>query len=261
MNWFRMLSVRSRRAMWKTHPIRMRVLSCPPLSALLERAEQFLIAGADDIEEVRAMLDDTSVRPLPEHPATLPVAAILQFRRRNTAGVAAILQSDNSSARSKPSPALLPIAPLSNSCLAVGRRRAQQIMAPCITGHIGANGLADRDSLIATPAQRRRDSGAVQKDRLERPQLLVESPVQVLTQEFENLHARVTLGPGRVTVTFEQPQQAFEKTAGSLHGHRQQLRLLRAPGTACSCLSARVSPTTQTHGFGSAIWRQPKVSG
>jgi hypothetical protein len=35
-----------------------RQLSSPPLSALLERAEQLLIAAADDIEEARAMLDD-----------------------------------------------------------------------------------------------------------------------------------------------------------------------------------------------------------
>src|ERR1700686_777234 len=32
--------------------------------------------------------------------------------------------------------------------LGVGRRRAQQIMAPCITDRVGANGLADRDALI-----------------------------------------------------------------------------------------------------------------
>lgn len=30
--------------------------------------------------------------------------------------------------------------------LGVGRRRAQQILAPCITDHVGANGLADREA-------------------------------------------------------------------------------------------------------------------
>jgi hypothetical protein len=35
-----------------------RQLAPPPLSALLERAEQLLIAVADDIEEARSMLDD-----------------------------------------------------------------------------------------------------------------------------------------------------------------------------------------------------------
>jgi hypothetical protein len=33
--------------------------------------------------------------------------------------------------------------------LGVGRRRAQQILAPCVSSQIGANGLADRDRLIA----------------------------------------------------------------------------------------------------------------
>ena len=32
--------------------------------------------------------------------------------------------------------------------LGVGRRRAQQIMQPCVIDRIGANGLADRDALI-----------------------------------------------------------------------------------------------------------------
>lgn len=111
--------------------------------------------------------------------------------------------------------------------LGVGRRRAQQIMAPCITDHVGANGLADRDALIAHlrrladgdagyyERQRRRKVAEIlsqmQKDRLERPQLLVEAPVKILKQEFDNLPAGVRLEPGRITVTFDQPQQALEK--------------------------------------------------
>ena len=111
--------------------------------------------------------------------------------------------------------------------LGVGRRRAQQIMAPCITDRVGANGLADRDTLIAHlrrlangddgyyERQRRRNVAEIlaqlQKDRLERPQLLVEAPVQVLSQEFENLPPGIGLAPGRITVTFDQPQEALEK--------------------------------------------------
>lgn len=111
--------------------------------------------------------------------------------------------------------------------LGVGRRRAQQIMAPCITDRVGANGLADRDALIAHlrrlaegddgayEIQRRRKVAAIlgqlRKERLERPQLLVEAPVQVLTQEFENLPEGVRLDPGRITVTFNEAQQALEK--------------------------------------------------
>ena len=111
--------------------------------------------------------------------------------------------------------------------LGVGRRRAQQILAPCITDRVGTNGLADRDALIAHlrrvaegddgyyERRRRRNVAEIlaklQKDRLERPQLLVEAPVQVLTQEFVNLPAGVDLEPGRISLTFDQPQQALEK--------------------------------------------------
>jgi hypothetical protein len=111
--------------------------------------------------------------------------------------------------------------------LGVGRRRAQQIIAPCITDRVGTNGLADRDVLIAHlrhlaegddgyyERRRRRKVAEIlaqlQKERLERPQLLVESPVQVVTQELENLPEGVRLEPGRITVTFHEPQQALEK--------------------------------------------------
>ena len=111
--------------------------------------------------------------------------------------------------------------------LGVGRRRAQQILAPCVTDRVGTNGLADRDALIAHlrrlaegddgyyERQRRRKVAAVlaalQKERLERPQLLVEAPVQVLAQQFANLPAGVTVERGRITVEFVEPQQALEK--------------------------------------------------
>ena len=111
--------------------------------------------------------------------------------------------------------------------LGVGRRRAQQILAPCITERVGTNGLADRDALISHlrrvaqgdegyyERRRRRNVAEIlaqlQKDRLERPQLLVEAPVQILTQEFVNLPVGVDLEPGRISLTFDQPQQALEK--------------------------------------------------
>jgi len=92
---------------------------------------------------------------------------------------------------------------------------------------VGTNGLADRDALIAHlrrlaegdagyyERRRRRNLAAVlgrlQQERLERPQLLVEAPVQVLAQEFENLPAGVRLDRGRITVEFEEPRQALEK--------------------------------------------------
>jgi hypothetical protein len=111
--------------------------------------------------------------------------------------------------------------------LGVGRRRAQQIMTACITERVGTSSLADRDALIAHlrrlaegddshyERQRRRNVAEIlaqlQKDRRERPQLLVEAPVKILMQEFGNLPSGVGLEPGRITVTFDQPQQALEK--------------------------------------------------
>lgn len=111
--------------------------------------------------------------------------------------------------------------------LGVGRRRAQQILAPCIMDRVGTNGLADRHALIAHlrriaegedgyyEVQRRRKVasilGQLQKDRRERPQLLVEAPVQVVTQKFEDLPDGVRLEAGRITVEFDEPQQALEK--------------------------------------------------
>jgi hypothetical protein len=111
--------------------------------------------------------------------------------------------------------------------LGVGRRRAQQIMAPCITDRVGTNGLADRDALTMHlrrlaegddgyyERQRRHKVavvlGQLEKERRERPQLLVEAPVQVLRQELEDLPEGVRLEPGRITVTFDQAQQALEK--------------------------------------------------
>jgi hypothetical protein len=111
--------------------------------------------------------------------------------------------------------------------LGVGRRRAQQIMAPCIMDRIGTNGLADRDALIAHlrrlaggedgyyEHQRRYKVAVIltqlHKERLERPQLQVEAPVQVLAQELDNLPEGVRLESGRITVSFTHPQQALEK--------------------------------------------------
>lgn len=111
--------------------------------------------------------------------------------------------------------------------LGVGRRRAQQIMAPCVTDHVGTNGLADRDCLVTHlrhlaegdegfyELRRRRKVAEVleglRKERIERPQLLVEAPVRVVNQEFEDLPEGVRLEPGRVTVEFNQPREALEK--------------------------------------------------
>jgi hypothetical protein len=111
--------------------------------------------------------------------------------------------------------------------LGVGRRRAQQILAPCVTDRVGSNGLADRQALILRlrrlaagddgyyERQRRRKLGAVlselQNERRTRPQLLVEAPAAIVRQDFESLPAGVRLDAGRITVEFEKPREALEK--------------------------------------------------
>ena len=111
--------------------------------------------------------------------------------------------------------------------LGVGRRRAQQILAPCVTERLGANGLAERKKLIrrleqlargdaATYEVRRRQRVAqiladLRQQRIAQPQLLVEAPSRIVEQTFASLPPGVRLEPGRITVEFSEPQQALEK--------------------------------------------------
>ena len=111
--------------------------------------------------------------------------------------------------------------------LGVGRRRAQQIMAPCITDRVGANGLADTGRLIEHLRRlaqgddgyyeiRRRQKFAevlaqLQEQAIRQPRLLVEAPVEVLAQELENLPVGVRLAPGCITIAFGEPREALEK--------------------------------------------------
>jgi hypothetical protein len=94
--------------------------------------------------------------------------------------------------------------------LGVGRRRAQQILAP-LSERVGAASVADREAGIRRleqiaaseegfyEMQRRRKVARVveglRRDRLERPQLVVEAPTTVVNQEFENLPAGVRVEP------------------------------------------------------------------
>ena len=111
--------------------------------------------------------------------------------------------------------------------LGVGRRRAQQILAPCITDRVGSNGLADRDQLIARlrrlaegddgyyeRRQRHKVAHAIEqlrRERLETPQLLVEAPLRIVDQIFADLPPGVHVAAGRITVDFDEPRQALEK--------------------------------------------------
>jgi hypothetical protein len=51
----------------------------------------------------------------------------------------------------------------------------------------------------------------LRKDRLDRPQVLVEAPVRVVNQELSKLPKGVRVEPGRIVVEFEDPRQALEK--------------------------------------------------
>jgi hypothetical protein len=111
--------------------------------------------------------------------------------------------------------------------LQVGRRRAQQILAPCVSQRIGSSGVADRNAVIQRlrdiaagneeqyEIERRRKVAVVierlRRERMERPQVLVEARVKVMTQQLRNLPPGVTIAPGRIIVEFTQAQQALEK--------------------------------------------------
>ena len=111
--------------------------------------------------------------------------------------------------------------------LHVSRRRAQQILAPCVRRQIGSSGVADREELIAHLErlaagdavhyeERRRERLARALHELDqewktRPRMLVEAPTSVVNQEFSTLPAGVALRPGEITIRFATPVEALEK--------------------------------------------------
>jgi hypothetical protein len=113
------------------------------------------------------------------------------------------------------------------SLLRVGRRRAQQILRPCVTRHIGANGVADREDLIvhlkrlsagdeAYYERRRRQRLAqvlegLRQAALAQPKLLVEAPTIVLNRNFANMPDGVSVSPGAISITFSSPSEALQR--------------------------------------------------
>jgi hypothetical protein len=111
--------------------------------------------------------------------------------------------------------------------LGVGRRRAQQILAPCVTERVGANGLAERETFLRRLEQiaageeargevERRQRVArtmvqLRRERLQQPQLPVEAPVAIVNQQWEGLPVGIRVEPGRLTIEFDEPQEALEK--------------------------------------------------
>src|SRR4051794_6320223 len=103
--------------------------------------------------------------------------------------------------------------------LGVGRRRAQQILAPCVTERVGPNGLAEREAFLRRLEQmaageeargeverRQRVARTLtqwRRERIEQPQLPVEAPVAIVNQNWAGLPAGVHLEPGRLTIDFD----------------------------------------------------------
>jgi hypothetical protein len=109
--------------------------------------------------------------------------------------------------------------------LGVGPRRAQQILAPCVVRQVGANGMAERETVIAhlrrlatgeaaEYEQRRRHRLAERLDVLHEERqktVLVAAPTALINQEFRNLPEGVSVTPGRIAVTFGSVPDALQK--------------------------------------------------
>lgn len=109
--------------------------------------------------------------------------------------------------------------------LGVGTRRAQQILAPFTTEHLGRNCLADRISLIeglrrlasqeeASYERRRRTRLAETLTDLDvawrsKPRVLIAAPSDPVS--LGSLPDGIELRPGALTIRFASPQDALEK--------------------------------------------------
>ena len=111
--------------------------------------------------------------------------------------------------------------------LGVGRRRAQQILRPCVSFQIGSNGLAGREQFIAHLQQLATgDTASYERQRRQRlartletlrsawqeqPRVAVEAPTSIVHQVLADLPPGIEIGPGQITVRFATTQEALEK--------------------------------------------------
>ena len=111
--------------------------------------------------------------------------------------------------------------------LGIGRRRAQQILAPCVTRQVGRSGLARREAVLehlrrlAASEQRyyerRRQRRLAEyleelrQARLQQPQVLVEAPASVSRQKLDGLPDGVEIVPGEIRLRFQTATEALEK--------------------------------------------------
>lgn len=115
--------------------------------------------------------------------------------------------------------------------LGVGRRRAQQILAPLATQRSGHTTIVVRTALVAYfkriasgetafYEQQRREKlwQSVEQDRkrwTQTPPVFVEPPAEmvraVYRRDFEGLPSGVKLSPGRIVIEFATPDEALQK--------------------------------------------------
>ena len=117
------------------------------------------------------------------------------------------------------------------SLLGVGRRRAQQLLAPIAKRRIGASVVAERADVIARlrqlaagevasyEEQRRKKLSAhldqARREWVEHPPVLVEVSSErvrrIESHDFDGLPEGVELAPGSITVRFESSDEALRK--------------------------------------------------
>ncbi len=111
--------------------------------------------------------------------------------------------------------------------LGVGRRRAQQILAPCAARQLGTTIVADRQAVLAHLRRLAGDEAAhyetrrrqrlaeklaqIHRDKIQRPEVLVEAPAAVVRQQFEGLPEGILIAPGEITIRFATSTQALER--------------------------------------------------
>lgn len=107
--------------------------------------------------------------------------------------------------------------------LGVSRRRAQQILAPCVQKRLGLNGLAGRREVVERLRQVaegdeagweriRRAKVAREIGRLaDEPHVFVEAPAAVRRQRLDDLPDGVVVERGRIEVRFRSVEEALEK--------------------------------------------------
>jgi hypothetical protein len=121
--------------------------------------------------------------------------------------------------------------PLLESLLGIGRRRAQQLLAPVASRRVGTSLLVRREDLAAHLSRLAAGQTAYYEQRRQRrfwsqiararEQWVQQPPVLVEVREtdrrriealdFEGLPEGVELGPGTIVVRFSEPDEALQK--------------------------------------------------